>query len=87
MEGSGGQHLVGGIHVHVILFRVHLEVGDAPRDGVLVVNDVDLVVRDVIGVGHPLATHHPLVIRVVPERVTHATVPAGNAHAASDGVQ
>src|SRR5918998_3126952 len=75
-EGGGRQNPVGGIDVHVVLLGVHLEVVEARGYGVFVVNDVDLVVDYLAGVGHPLAAHHELVVDAVAERVGHAAVPA-----------
>ena len=41
------------------------------------VYDVDLIVDDLAGVGHPLASHHELVVDALSERVGHTAVPAG----------
>ena len=49
------------------------------------VYDVDLVVDDLAGVGHPPASHHELVVDAVAERVGHAAVPAGESDPALHG--
>src|ERR671911_2976333 len=76
-EGGGREDVVGRVDVHVVLLRVHAEIFQARRYGVFVVYDCDLVVDDLAGVGHPLASHHELVVDAVAERVGHAAVPAG----------
>src|SRR5215203_2648558 len=56
---------------------MHAEVFQARGYGVFVVYDIDLVVDDLAGVGHPTAPHHELVVDAVAERVGHAPMPAG----------
>src|SRR5215218_5107590 len=76
-EGRSREDLVGRVDVHVVLLGVHAEIFQARGYGIFVVNDVDLVVDDLAGMGHPLASHHELVVDAVAERVGHAAVPTG----------
>ena len=48
-------HLRRKLPVLLILLQVHLEVGDAPRDGVLVVDDVHFNRRTCVGVHYALS--------------------------------
>ena len=84
-EGGGRQDVVAGVNVHVILLGVHGEIGEARGDRVDVVGDLNGVVDDAAGVGHPLPADHELVVGALAEGVAHAAVPAGKAHAGSHG--
>src|SRR5215217_4136814 len=64
---------------------MHAEVFQARGYRVFVVYDVDLVVDDLAGVGHPPASHHELVVDAVAERVGHTAVPAGEPNPALYG--
>src|SRR5215210_1370208 len=84
-EGGGREDLVGRVDVHVVLLGVHLKVFETGGYGVFVVYDVDFVVDNVAGMGHPLAPDHELVVYALAERVGHAAVPAGESDPALYG--
>ncbi len=80
-KGGRGQHLVGGIDMHVVLLGMHGEIVDPLGDGIIVISDVDGVVDDIARMSHPLAADHKLVVDTLSERVAHAPVPAGDVDA------
>ena len=81
------EHLDVRVDEHVVLLGVHPEVGEAFRDRIVALRDVHGVVDDAARVGRPRAAHHELVLGVVAEGVAQPAVPAGQAHAAADGVE
>src|SRR5690606_27681398 len=84
-EGGGGEYLVVGVDVHVVLLADHFEVVQARGDRVLVVDDVHGVADAVVArVLDPLAANHVFIALAGMEGVTKAAVPAGNSSAAGD---
>src|SRR5258708_35364570 len=75
----GGQHFVGGVNVHVVLLRMHAEILDTLRDGVVLLHDLYLVIDDSTGVRDPLPSYHKLIVRVAPESLSPSPVTAGQA--------
>ena len=77
LECRGRQHFVAGVGVHIVLLGVHSEIVEPSDDGV-VRDNMDGVVDNIIGMCHPLAANHELVVNIVAEGITHATVPTSD---------
>ena len=85
-EGRGRQHLVGRVDVHVVLLGAVVEVVQPLHHRVVAARDVDAVIDDVARVRDPLAAGHELVVDRIAERIAHAAVKAGHAHAGAHRV-
>src|SRR6478736_192350 len=78
-EGRRGQHLVGGIDMHVILLGPVLEAFEARHDRIIRPGQIDLVVDDVAGMRHPLAATEKLIVDRIAEGIAHAAMMARKA--------
>src|SRR5579859_6563028 len=86
-EGCGCQYLIQRINVHVILFRVHAKVAQASCDGVIMVDNMDVVIDASAGMGNPLPTYHELILGIVAKRVSHTPMPTSNSNTTLDSFE
>ncbi len=75
------QHLIGRVHMHVILLGVHGKIIESLSNGVFVIGDLYGVVDDPAGMGYPLSAHQVLIVRTLAESVRHAAMPSANPYA------
>lgn len=84
-ECRSGDHIVAGIHVHVVLLGVDGKIGDIADDGVVGFNNVDRVGDLAAGVSDEVTADHELKVSIGAERVAEAAMPASDACAGADG--
>ena len=87
VETGGGEHMIAGIGVHVILFAVNGEIADSGEERILRLHDIHDIVNGVSRMRNPLSADHELVVCMFPEGVAHSAVPSSDAGSAGDGVQ